>query len=469
LNTPIAPPSLVPGDTPGDTARVHLVTERELPAWIALQPEPVQRWIGLHAFKAERHRVLALPEHDGICDVVAGLGNLASAADIDPWVGAAVAERAPGGDYRLADPLPASVATTFVLGWLLGQYRYARYRKPAAAARRTRLVAPAGSDVAFAVAIADAIGLARDLVNTPANDMGPAELEAAARQVALRHGGEVRCVQGDALQRDYPLIDAVGRGSPRAPRLVDLRFRRAGAPRVTVVGKGVCFDSGGLDIKPAAGMLLMKKDMGGAAVALGLAAALRTLDVPVDLRVLLPAVENAVDGRSFRPGDVWPSRKGLSVEIGNTDAEGRLVLADALADASAEAPDLLVDLATLTGAARVALGADLPAVFSGDPALAAQLAEAGRRVADPVWPMPLWDGYEEELASRIADLNNAPASGLGGAITAALFLRRFVERPAGWIHVDLYAWNPKDRPGRPTGGEAQGLRALVELIRQRCG
>jgi leucyl aminopeptidase len=461
--------SLVPEGSRAESSALHLVSERDLPAWLALQPEPTQRWLRLHGFKAERARVLALPEIDGRSPVVLGLGALASPSDIDPWLGAAAAERAPPGDYRLAGPLPPVAATPFVLGWLLGHYRYARYRKATAAVARPRLEPPAGSDVREAIALAEAIGLARDLVNTPANDLGPAELEAAARDVAARHGGEVRTVTGEALREGYPLIEAVGRGSPREPRLVDLRFARPGSPRVTLVGKGVCFDSGGLDIKPAAGMLLMKKDMGGAAVALGLATALRALDVPVELRVLLPIVENAVDGLSFRPGDVWPSRKGLSVEIGNTDAEGRLVLADALADASTEAPDLLVDLATLTGAARVALGADLPAVFSGDPLLAQQLAEAGRRVRDPVWPMPLWDGYDEELSSRIADLNNAPPGGLGGAITAALFLRRFVDRPANWIHLDLYAWNPKDRPGRPTGGEAQGLRALLELIRQRHG
>jgi leucyl aminopeptidase len=308
--------------------------------------------------------------------------------------------------------------------------------------------------------------LARDLINTPANDMGPAELQAAAEQVAAEGGGEVQVTTGSALLAGFPLVAAVGQGSPRQPRLIDLRFRRAGAPKVTLVGKGVCFDTGGLDIKPAAGMLLMKKDMGGAACVLGVARALRLLDVPVDLRVLIPAVENSVDGAAFRPGDVWRSRKGLTVEIGNTDAEGRLVLADALHAAGEEHPDLLIDFATLTGAARIALGPELPPVYGGDPARVAALVQQAAAVADPLWPMPLWDGYEEELSSRIADLNNAPPSGLGGSITAALFLRRFVADPSRWLHLDVYGWNPRERPGRRTGAEAQGVRAVTTWLRQ---
>jgi leucyl aminopeptidase len=311
--------------------------------------------------------------------------------------------------------------------------------------------------------------LARDLINTPANDMGPAELEAAARSVAAECAGEVQVITGSALIAGYPLVAAVGQGSPREPRLVEIRFRRPGAPRVTLVGKGVCFDTGGLDIKAAAGMQLMKKDMGGAACALGVARALRMLDVAVDLRVLIPAVENSVDGASFRPGDVWRSRKGLTVEIGNTDAEGRLVLADALQAAGEETPDLLIDFATLTGAARIALGPELPPVYGGDPELVAALVQHAASVADPLWPMPLWNGYEDELASRIADLNNAPASGLGGSITAALFLRRFVADPSRWLHLDVYGWNPRDRPGRPAGAEAQGVRAVTAWLRQKYG
>jgi leucyl aminopeptidase len=267
----------------------------------------------------------------------------------------------------------------------------------------------------------------------------------------------------------YPLIRAVGAGSPREPRLVDLRWGEAGAPRVTLVGKGVCFDSGGLDLKPSSAMLLMKKDMGGAACALALASELMELGAPVQLRVLLPCVENSIDGRSYRPGDVLRSRKGLTVEIGNTDAEGRLVLADALTEADAERPQLLVDLATLTGAARAALGPELPAAYSPDSALLAQLQRLGDQEADPIWPMPLWAGYDDELSSKIADLGNVSASAFAGSIIAALFLKRFVTATPSWLHLDLYAWNPKERPGRPVGAAAQCVRALYRLIRERLG
>jgi leucyl aminopeptidase len=275
--------------------------------------------------------------------------------------------------------------------------------------------------------------------------------------------------RGETLARDYPLIAAVGAASARAPRLIDCRWPRPGALRVTLVGKGVCFDSGGLDLKPSSAMLLMKKDMGGAACALGLARLLLELQAPIELRLLIPAVENSVGSRAYRPGDVWRSRKGLTVEIGNTDAEGRLVLADALADADAERPDLLIDLATLTGAARTALGPDLPAMFSSDEALSGELAEIARAHADPVWPMPLWMGYDDELSSRVADLNNVSSSPFAGAIIAALFLKRFVTATPHWLHIDLYAWNPKERPGRPPGAEAQCVRALYQLIRRRAG
>jgi leucyl aminopeptidase len=310
---------------------------------------------------------------------------------------------------------------------------------------------------------------ARDLINTPANELGPVELEAAAREVAREQGAEVVVTSGEALERDYPLIAAVGAGSSRPPRLIDCRWRRPGAPRVTLVGKGVCFDSGGLDLKSSSAMLLMKKDMGGAACALGLALLLRRLEAPIQLRLLIPAVENSISGSAYRPGDVWRSRKGLRVEIGNTDAEGRLVLADALAEADAEQPELLIDLATLTGAARTALGPDLPAVFSPDESLAQRLAALGAEHADPIWPMPLWKPYDEELASRVGDVNNVSASPFAGAIIAALFLQRFVSHTPRWLHVDLFAWNPKERPGRPQGGEAQCVRSLYQLIRSLYG
>jgi leucyl aminopeptidase len=311
---------------------------------------------------------------------------------------------------------------------------------------------------------------ARDLINTPAGDLGPEQLAGTAAQLAASGGARLQVTVGDELlAANYPLIHAVGRASARAPRLIDLRWGDAAAPRVTLVGKGVCFDTGGLDIKPAASMLLMKKDMGGAAIALGTAQLLMAMNAPIALRVLVPAVENGISGDAYRPGDVLRSRRGLTVEIGNTDAEGRLVLADALAEADAERPALLLDFATLTGAARVALGPELPAVFCPDDALLADIRGAGERAADPVWPLPLWAGYEDELSSRVADLNNVSSSGFAGAIFGALFLRRFVAATAQWAHFDLYAWNGKERPGRPVGAEAQCLRLAYRLIRQRFG
>jgi leucyl aminopeptidase len=312
--------------------------------------------------------------------------------------------------------------------------------------------------------------MARDLINTPANDLGPAELAEAAAGLAREHGAVFRCLVGPELEAgDYPLIHAVGRASRRAPRLIDLRWGRPGAPRVTLVGKGVCFDTGGLDLKPSAGMALMKKDMGGAAVALAVARMLMEARAAIALRVLVPAVDNAVDGDAYRPGDVLRSRKGPSIEITNTDAEGRLVLADALADADAANPALLLDFATLTGAARTALGPDLPALFSNDPALLAQAQACGTSECDPVWPLPLWEAYDEDLSSRVADLVNAPSSSFAGSIVAALFLRRFVAPTTPWAHFDLFGWNPRDRPGRPVGAEAQCVRLAYRLVRERCG
>jgi len=458
-----------PQDAPA-ALPLHLLTERGYAAWLATQHAHSGAWLRSQNFQAERGRVLSVPGAGGQpVAAVAGLGNLAAAEDLDIWHAAALAERLPPGDYRLAEELPAAAATRLALGWLLGCYRFARYRSADANTARARLLAPESADLAYVLAAADATALARDLINTPANDLGPEELTVAAAALAAQWDGKLRVVEGEALAQDYPLIEAVGRGSSRPPRFIDLHFERADSPRVVLVGKGVCFDSGGLDIKPAAGMLLMKKDMGGAACALALAQLLRAMDAPVDLRVLVPAVENSVDANSFRPGDICRSRKGLQVEIGNTDAEGRLVLADALTEAEAGEPDLVIDLATLTGAARVALGAELPAIFSGDAELLAELQTLGAAECDPLWPLPLWDGYDDELTSRVADLNNVTSGGMAGAIIGALFLRRFVSRPERWIHVDLYAWNARDRPGRPVGAEAQAVRALYALIRQRLG
>jgi leucyl aminopeptidase len=447
-----------------------LVGESALPQWLARLDPAAAAWLSGHGFQAERSRVMTVPGPAGaIAAAVAGVGAQPETAQPSIWDGAACAERLPAGVYALAAPLPGAAATQFALGWLLGGYRYVRFRSQHKSAPAAQLVVPEGCDVAYARAAAAAIALSRNLVNTPANELGPAELAEAAQALAAEFGGKCVIVEGEALRAQYPLVAAVGQASPRAPRLVDCRWPRPGAPRVTLVGKGVCFDSGGLDLKPSSGMLLMKKDMGGAACALGLARLLLAMNAPVQLRLLIPAVENSVGGAAYRPGDVWSSRKGLTVEIGNTDAEGRLVLADALADADAERPDLLIDLATLTGAARTALGPDLPAVFSAQPALAEAARAAGEAVCDPLWPMPLWGGYDEELASRVADLNNVSTGSFAGAIIAALFLKRFVTATPEWLHVDLYAWNPKDRPGRPQGAEAQGLRALYALIRKKFG
>ncbi len=447
-----------------------LLTEAELPAWLAGQPESVSAWVRANGFQGERHRVLAVPGSDGeIAGAIVGLGSLEKASGLTLWHAAPLSERLPAGTYALATPLPAPAATQFALGWLTGAYRLARYRS-ATPVRGAFLIAPEGADVRYAEAAARATTLDRDLINAPANDLGPAELAQAAVDLAEQFGGRCEVLAGAELEaRHFELIRAVGAGSPRAPRLVDLRWGNSAAPRVTLVGKGVCFDSGGLDLKPSAAMLLMKKDMGGAACALALASLLMALEAPVCLRVLLPCVENSIDGRAYRPGDVLRSRKGLTVEIGNTDAEGRLVLADALTEADAERPQLLIDLATLTGAARTALGPELPAAYSPDEALLAELHAAGDAECDPVWPMPLWAGYEDELASKIADIGNVSASPFAGSIIGALFLKRFVTATRPWLHVDLYAWNAKERPGRPVGAEAQCVRALYRVIRARFG
>ena len=447
-----------------------LVSDTQFPQWLADQPADVAGWVRANGFQAEKQRVLALPAPGGrLAGAVVGLGSLASHADLKLWHAAGLVDRLAPQKYHLTSALPPPAATQFALGWLVGAYRFTRYRSASAAPRAT-LVAPAGADVVFAEAAASAMAFARDLINTPANDMGPAELAGAATQLAARFGASIKVLAGDELKAaNYPLIHAVGAGSARPARLIDMRWGKAGGPRVTLVGKGVCFDSGGLDIKPASGMLLMKKDMGGAACTLALAQLLMQLNAPVQLRVLIPAVENSVDGHSYRPGDVITSRKGITVEIGNTDAEGRLVLADALTEADAEKPDLLVDLATLTGAARVALGPELPAAYSTDAALLSALREGGDEEADPVWPMPLWAGYDDEFSSKVADISNISAAPFAGSPIAALFLKRFVTATPRWLHIDLFAWNPKERPGRPVGAEAQCVRSVYRLIRARCG
>jgi leucyl aminopeptidase len=444
-------------------------TPFSVPVWLHARgsdpeklPEAARRWIATTGFDAAPGKVLPVPGEGGtLAGVVFGVD--ADPRKADPFVTAYLARDLPAGVYRLEGSLEEPALA--VLGFLLGRYRFARYRESEPG--DVRLVLPRGVDGREISHMAEGVGLARDLVNTPSNEMGPDELEAAARDLAERHGARFATVAGAELEREFPLIHAVGCSSPRRPRLLDLTWGEDAHPKVTVVGKGVCFDTGGLDIKPSAAMLIMKKDMGGAANALGLAQMVMQAGLPVRLRVLIPAVENAVSGDSFRPGDVYRSRKGLTVEIGNTDAEGRLVLADALALADEEAPELLIDLATLTGAARVALGPALPAVFTDDDALADDLVRLGAREHDPVWRLPFWNGYERMLDSRIADLNNAPAGGHAGAITAALFLRRFVEKAASYAHFDIFAWTPQARPARPEGGEAHAIRAIYALLKER--
>ena len=452
---------------PAESRPLWVVTEGELQSWLATQPAPVVAWLRAHGFQAERHRVLSLPSaQGGIGGAVAGLGALESVRDLTLWHAAGLSDRLPAQAWHLATPLPPPAATRFLLGWLTGAYRMSRYRLDGPEPPRAVLVPPAGADLAYADAAARATELARDLINTPANDLGPEELAEAAMDLARSRGARCQVLAGGELA-GYPMLRAVGAASVREPRLIDLRWGERDAPRVTLVGKGVCFDSGGLDLKPSAGMLLMKKDMGGAACALGLADLIMRLQLPVQLRVLIPAVENSVGGAAYRPGDVLRSRKGLTVEIGNTDAEGRLVLADALAEADVERPDLLIDLATLTGAARTALGPELPAAYSANEELLAALRRHGEEESDPVWPMPLWPAYDDELASKIADLGNVSATPFAGSIIAALFLKRFVTETPNWLHLDVYAWNGKERPGRPVGAEAQCVRSLFQLLRSR--
>ena len=457
----------------GAAVAVEIVDEAGLARWEANLSPAWRQWAQGNGFRAERHRLLLLPDAEGrVVRVVLGLGRVGSGERCSPWWFAALPERLPNGIYRLSNASECrgtACNEAFALGVAFGRYRFDRYRQPTGLPREVRFVWPEGVDRPHIRRLAGADALARDLVNTPAEDLDPAAFASIAARVAARFGARWQQWVGDELlaQRCHA-IHAVGRAAAVAPRLVELRWGTAG-PRIAIVGKGVCFDTGGLDLKPAAGMALMKKDMGGAAMALALATLVMDAGLPVQLRVLLPLVENAVAGNAFRPGDVLRTRKGLTVEVTNTDAEGRLVLADALALADEEQPELLLDLATLTGAARVALGPELPALFTNDRQLAAEALAAGEAAQDPLWELPLWSGYEDELGSRVADLVNAPGSGFAGAVLGALFLRRFVGEGTSWLHLDLYAWNPKERPGRPVGAEAQGVRALFALLARRYG
>ena len=455
-------------DDRGGSISVHLVYEDEFEGWRNSQPDSARNWALANAFKGERNKLLVVPGPQGqpVC-VAVGMGRKNPREEFSCWSAAGLPDRLPEGRYHLAESLPAKAAAQFTFGWTYGQYKFERYRR-AAPARSVQLILPDGVDATEIERLRSATSLARDLINTPANDMSPESLAHAAVEMARRYGARHRVIIGDDLLKErLPAIHAVGRAAAVAPRLVDFEWGDASHPKVTLVGKGVCFDSGGLDIKPSASMLLMKKDMGGAAVTLALAQLIMDARLPVRLRVLLPMVENAISGNAFRPGDVLGTRKGLTVEVGNTDAEGRLILCDALALADEEKPELLIDMATLTGAARVALGPELPALFSADEAVADALLRTGMAESDPLWRLPLWAPYDEELSSKVADLNNVSPSGFSGAIFGALFLKRFVADARTWMHIDLYAWNGKERPGRPIGAEPQAVRALYAYLKHR--
>jgi len=457
---------LLPHEPSANAVPIWFVTSESWPTVEAELPAAACAFAKACGFVAAPGKTQILPDSSGaIAAVLFGIERSSSRAK-DLFLPGRLATSLPRGTYHFANaPHDPTLA---VLAWLLSTYRFTRYKQ--ADAEGPALQAPAGVDMVRVERIAAAVALGRDLVNTPANDMGPDALEAAALKLASRCNAKSSVTRGDKLlQTNLPLIHAVGRASDKAPRLVDISWGDPKAPKVTLVGKGVCFDSGGLDIKPSSGMLLMKKDMGGAAAALALAAMIMEGNIAVRLRVLLPIVENAISSTAYRPGDVYPSRKGLSVEIGNTDAEGRLVLADALALADEEAPELLIDFATLTGAARVALGPDLPPYYTEDEDLAALVMHYGAATFDPVWRMPLWDPYDKLIEGKVSDLVNVSSGSFAGSVTAALFLRRFVEKAKAWVHFDIYAWTPSPKSGRPEGAEVQAARLLYDLLEARFG
>jgi len=445
---------------------LHVLTKAEVEAWRGGLDDRGRTWVDASGFDGSAGSAVSLPGPDGsVVAAAAGLGTAEDAVRRRFTLGA-VRSRLPAGTYRLETSLPTEALEEAALGWLLAAYRFDRYK--AAKPPKAELVAPDGVDALRIEAIAAGEALTRDLINTPASDMGPEELASAAAALAKEYGASIDVTIGDELlSANLPMIHAVGRASSRAPRLIDMHWGRSG-PRLTLVGKGVCFDTGGLNLKPGGSMGLMKKDMGGSATVLGLARMIMSLNLPLRLRVLIPAVENSVSGSSFRPQDVLTSRKGLSVEVNNTDAEGRLVLADALTLASEDGADLLVSMATLTGAARVAVGPDLAPFFTDNDNVASALSAGATRVRDPVWRLPFWDAYEPMIEPAVADLDNAPSGGMAGAITAALFLRRFadVER---YVHFDIYGWQPSAAPGRPRGGVGQGARALLDALPRILG
>ncbi len=437
-------------------------------AWLKGEPARMKRWVAASGFKATAGQVSLVSDADG------GLARVLLGVDDHQglWEYAGLPSRLPAGRYAIDARMDRDGATAAATGWALGCYSFDRYKtgKKRSPDDRPALVWPGNSDRGAVLRMADATALVRDLINTPPEDMGPEQLADAARKLARQHKARLSVTVGDALlKNNYPTIHAVGRASTRAPRLIDLTWGRRDAPRVTLVGKGVCFDTGGLDLKSASGMLRMKKDMGGGAHVLGLAHLIMDAGLDVRLRVLVSAVENSVSGNAYRPSDVIKTRKGITVEVGNTDAEGRLVMCDALAEADGESPALLADFSTLTGAARVAVGQEIAAYFCNDDSLAADLDAASGPALDPVWRLPLHRPYRRMLDSQVADINNVSEGGHGGAITAALYLQEFVSASTPWVHFDIMAWNARSRPGRPIGGETQGLRTLYAVIEKRFG
>ncbi|MGB3491420.1 MAG: leucyl aminopeptidase family protein [Elainellaceae cyanobacterium] len=444
-----------------DTIPIFLVQKDQL----SDQSTVDQTWLTASGFKADAGTFCLLPGREGQIESVL----VGKTEALDTWSLGSLARSLPPHTYHLADDLSTAEQSKLALGWQLGQYQFTRYKQNGSSGNLPQLTVV--SDVVSAQyleAATEATFLVRDLVNTPAADMGPAHLEEKARAIATTYGAEVTVTAGeDLVAQNYPMIYAVGKASDQPPRLIDLCWGDPRAPKITLVGKGVCFDSGGLDIKAAAGMKMMKKDMGGAAHVLGVATLVMKLNLPVRLRVLIPAVENSIAGNAMHPLDVLPTRKGITVEVGNTDAEGRLVLGDALWEACSDKPELLIDFATLTGAARVALGTELPAFFCNDEAIATQLKQSGEATDDLLWNLPLHTPYRASLESKVADISNISDGRFGGAITAALFLQEFVKPQIPWVHIDVMAWNLRSLPGRPEGGEAMGMRAIFELIRRQ--
>ena len=444
------------------TVSITLLAPSQYKAWLAKQPPHVKQWAKSNHFAARPETVMIVPDTSGALACVL----LVSDAAPHIWSLAALPAMLPPGSYSIEGKYSTAQLADMALGFALAQYQFDRYRK--VERKDLTLVLPKSVDLAAIERRASAIILVRDLINTAPQDMRPTELAAAAQRIAKAHGASFEQVVGDALlKKNFPAIHAVGRAGPDAPRFIRLRWGNPKHKRVALVGKGVTFDTGGLDLKPLAAMRLMKKDMGGAALVLGLAQLIMQEKLPIHLDVLIPAVENSIDGHAFRPSDVVATRKGLTIEIGSTDAEGRVILADALAEADAAKPDLLIDVATLTGAARTALGTELPALYAKRNATARGLVDAGMAVRDPLWHMPLWQGYAKYVNSNVADIANSPNYAFAGSITAALFLERFVSPDMDWVHIDSYAWNAEAQPGRPIGGEALCLRAIMAYLQKR--